>query len=168
MDGEEICKCDKLFATNRTLNSHIASFHEGRLSDGSKIKHSCPICSKAYASKIFMIRHIAKVHDGKILQENKNKFKCTLCESASFTQKHNLKKHIESFHEGKKAFVCNICDRRFVQKIHLKIHIKSAHEGNKIAKEKTVLNIHTSLVDPKETKDFKTEIVKENLLKMED
>ena len=80
MDGEEICKCDKSFATNRTLNSHIASFHEGRASDGSEIK---------------------------------------------------LK-------------------------------------GNKIGKEKAVLNIHTSVVYPKETKDFKTEIVKENLLKMED
>ena len=69
----------------------------------------------------------------------------------------------------KKAFVCDICDRRFVQKIHLKNHhITSVHEGNKIGKEKAVLNIHTSVVYPKETKDFKTEIVKENLLKMED
>ena len=78
-----------------------------------------------------------------------------------------MTKHIESFHEGKKAFVCNICDRGFVQKIHLKIHIKSVHEENKIVKEKAVLNIHTSVVYPKETKDFKIEIVKENLLKME-
>ena len=70
--------------------------------------------------------------------------------------------------KGKKAFVCDICDRRFVQKIHLKNHITSVHEGNKIGKEKAVLNIQTSVVKPKETKDFKTEIVKENLLKMED
>ena len=55
-----------------------------------------------------------------------------------------------------------------MQKIHLKNHIKSVHEENKIGKEKAVLNIHTSVFYPKETKDFKTEIVKENLLKMED
>ena len=51
-------------------------------------------------------------------------------------RKHNLKKHIESFHEGKKAFVCNICDRRLEQKIHLKNHIKSVHEGKRRKKVK--------------------------------
>ena len=78
-----------------------------------------------------------------------------------------MTEHIESFHEGKKAFV-NICDLRFTQNGGLKKHIESVHEGNKIGKEKAVLNIHTSVVYPKETKYFKTEIVKENLLKMED
>ena len=82
-----------------------------------------------------------------------NKFKCTLCDNAAFTQKHNLKKHIESFHEGKKAFICNICNLRFTQNGGLKKHIESVHEGNKIGKEKEVLNIHTSVVHPKETKD---------------
>ena len=101
-----------------------------------------------------MNRHIATVHEGKMQEKE---FKHTLCDNAAFTQKHNLKKHIESFHEGKKAFRCNICDLRFTQ-----------NGGLKIGKEKVVLNIHTSVVYPKETKDFKTEIVKENLLKMED
>ena len=105
------------------------------------------------------------LHEGK---GEEKKFKGTLCDCAAFTQDHNLTKHIESVHEGKKAFICNICDRRFLQKIHLKNHIKSVHEGNKIGKEKAVLNINTSVVYPKETKDFKTEIVKENLPKMED
>ena len=53
----------------------------------------------------------------------------------------------------KKAFGCNICDLRFTQNGGLKKHIKSVHEGNKIGKEKAVLNIHTSVVHPKETKD---------------
>ena len=58
-------------------------------------------------------------------------FKCTLCDNAAFTQKHNFKKHIESFHEGKKAFRCNICDLRFTQNGGLKSHIQSVHEGKR-------------------------------------
>ena len=76
--------CNKSFATNRTLNSHIASFHEGRSSDGSEITLSCPLCSKSYASKKFLNRHIATVHEGK---PQEKEFKCTLCDSAAFTQK---------------------------------------------------------------------------------
>jgi hypothetical protein len=64
------------------------------------------------ASKKFLKRHIATAHEGKMQEK---KFKCTLCDDVAFTQKHNLTKHIESFHEGKKAFVCNICDLRFTQ-----------------------------------------------------
>ena len=45
------------------------------------------------------------------------------------TQKHNLTKHIESVHEGKKAFICNICYKRFVQKIHLKRHKAKRQKG---------------------------------------
>ena len=51
-------------------------------------------------------------------------------------RKHNLKKRIESFHEGKKAFVCNICDLRFTQNGGLKYHIESVHEGKRRKKVK--------------------------------
>ena len=64
------------------------------------MKHSCPICSKPYAYKKILNRHIATVHDSKVKE---NEFKCTLCDIAAFTQDHNLKRHIESVHEGKKA-----------------------------------------------------------------
>ena len=52
------------------------------------------------------------------------------------TQKHNLKKHIEAFHEGKKAFRCNICDLRFTQNGGLKIHVQYVHEGKRRKKDK--------------------------------
>ena len=121
----------------QTMNSDIAPIQEGKLNDGSKIKQSnngskikllCPFCTLSYPSKKCLNRHIAIAHEGK-MQENK--FKCTLCDNAAFTQKHNLKKHIESFHEGKKAFICNICDLRFTQNGGLKKHIESVHEGKK-------------------------------------
>ena len=45
--------------------------------------------------------------------------------------KRNLKRHIESVHEGIKPFKCNICDYETAQKGHLKKHKDSVHEGIK-------------------------------------
>jgi uncharacterized Zn-finger protein len=39
--------------------------------------------------------------------------------------------HIESVHEGKKPFKCNICDVTFFQKGDLTKHGKTVHEGKK-------------------------------------
>ena len=114
--------------TNLDDGSKIQQFN-----NQSKIKLLCPFCTLSYPSKKCLNRHVATAHEEKMQEKE---FKCTLCDNAAFTQKHNLTKHIESFHEGKKAFVCNICDKRFVQKIHLKNHIESLHEGKKRSSRK--------------------------------
>ena len=41
-----------------------------------------------------------------------------------FTNKQNLKKHVESVHEGIKPFKCSICDVEFANKQNLKKHRK--------------------------------------------
>ena len=56
--------------------------------------------------------------------------KCDIC-SSLFKTKRQLKKHIESVHEGKKPFKCNICDVSFSQKHNLETHVVSVHEGKK-------------------------------------
>ena len=38
---------------------------------------------------------------------------------------------MQSVHEGKKPFKCDICDANFTQKPNLKQHIESDNEGNK-------------------------------------
>ena len=40
-----------------------------------------------------------------------------------FTKRQNLKKHIETFHEGIKPFKCSICDAEFSNKQNLKKHV---------------------------------------------
>ena len=45
----------------------------------------------------------------------------------AFSQKQNLKGHIESVHKGEKPFKCNICDAAFARKQNLIGHIESVH-----------------------------------------
>lgn len=42
--------------------------------------------------------------------------------------------HISTVYEGKKPFICNICDSSFTQKFHLNDHIVTVHEENKFFK----------------------------------
>ena len=57
-------------------------------------------------------------------------FKCNICNLLLKT-KRNLKRHIESVHEGKKPFKCNTCDVNFAAKDSLKRHISLVHERKK-------------------------------------
>ena len=45
-----------------------------------------------------------------------------------FTNKQDLKKHVEAVHEGIKPFKCSVCDVKFANKQHLKKHIETIHE----------------------------------------
>ena len=47
---------------------------------------------------------------------------CEICD-ATFTKGYNLKKHIESIHEGIKPFECSTCYKTFSHKYNLKSHI---------------------------------------------
>ena len=64
------------------------------------------------------------------VHERKKPFKCNICD-ASFAVKGNLKKHLASVHEGKKPFTCNFCDTSFREKGSLKKHTASVHERKK-------------------------------------
>ena len=60
-------------------------------------------------------------------------FRCVKC-NRCFSQKVNLKRHIESVHEGikpLKCHKCDICDYKTAKKTDLKRHIESVHEGIK-------------------------------------
>ena len=55
-----------------------------------------------------------------------------------FTNKQNLKKHVEAVHEGIKPFKCSVCDVKFANKQNLKKHIETIHEGIKSFKRTMV------------------------------
>ena len=57
----------------------------------------------------------------------KNK-KCDLC-GKSFTQAGNLKKHINSVHNGQKDHKCDLCLKTFSEAGKLKRHINAVHNG---------------------------------------
>ena len=51
---------------------------------------------------------------------------CNICNKA-FDRKSNLRKHMETIHEGKRPHLCTICGADFSQQQHLKRHIESIH-----------------------------------------
>ena len=59
-------------------------------------------------------------------------FSCQTCDK-SYTQYHNLKKHIKSAHEGVKKLSCKLCDKSYAHDHKLKNHIKTFHQGTKIS-----------------------------------
>ena len=63
-------------------------------------------------------------------QKGMENFKCGIG-SANFGLKSNLKKHVETVHDGKKQFRCDICNATFGQKQHLNRHVATVHEGKK-------------------------------------
>merc|ERR1712126_184999 len=69
-----------------------------------------------------------KIINEKILQKNlKGKFDCEQCKS-QFGQKIDLRRHMESIHEGVK-YTYNQCDYKATYLISLRRHIQSLHEG---------------------------------------
>ena len=64
------------------------------------------------------------------VHEGKNQFKCNFCDHECATNYH-LKRHIEGVHERIKPFKCNICDYESATKANLNKHVESVHEGIK-------------------------------------
>ena len=60
------------------------------------------------------------------VHEGKKPFKCNICDS-SFIHKGDLNRHMNSVHEGKKPFKCGTWDASFTAKQNLERHIESIH-----------------------------------------
>ena len=64
------------------------------------------------------------------IYEGKKPYMCTVCDFKC-SVKDNLTKHIASVHEGRKPFKCLICVFKCSEKGKLNKHIASVHEGKK-------------------------------------
>ena len=51
---------------------------------------------------------------------------CKFCEK-SFTQKGNLKRHVNSIHKERKDYMCKFCGKAFSQNNNMKSHINKSH-----------------------------------------
>ena len=62
------------------------------------------------------------------VHEGKKPYLCLLC-NQKFSQKSKLKGHVARIHDGNKPFSCESCGQVFTNKRNMKLHVASSHEG---------------------------------------
>ena len=67
------------------------------------------------------------------VHEGKRPFKCSNCD-ATYKSRYGLNQHILSIHEKKKPIKCEICESGFTSKVQLRIHVEGVHERKKAFK----------------------------------
>ena len=88
--------------------------------------------------------NLIKKHPFMILQGKKHKIpkkrlpkSCNQC-AKSFSNPHNLQRHINTVHEGRKDFICKICNKAYCEAKNLKFHMFTVHEGKKSEYNKSI------------------------------
>ncbi|CAB0034717.1 unnamed protein product [Trichogramma brassicae] len=138
-------KCEKKFTEKNSLFRHIKTIHEGRRD------YACDECEKKFGRKYHLLLHQKLVHEVVAItihvlkkctrgaeaqsvlseiHEGRKDYVCNLCEK-KFGQKSDLVKHQRIVHEGRKDFACGKCERKFGYKSDLLKHQKIVHEGRR-------------------------------------
>ena len=114
------------FSTKLRLETHVASFHEGKLGNSYK----CNYCSTFYSNKSNLDRHQIRNCTKGVTPVEKQvatpmKLKCSRCKYKSFSTQSELDEHIILVHEGKSKnrFECGHCHKFYSTKANLDKHI---------------------------------------------
>ena len=105
--------CNKSFKQKNSLKNHLKT-HSGEL------PFKCKLCDKGFAQKGNMKSHIEKSH-----AINKKRSSCFMC-SRSFKSETSLQIHMQK-HKGELSFICPFCSYGFTQKGNMKSHIQKLH-----------------------------------------
>ena len=117
--------CNKMFATQGSLDRHKLSIHLKDFNICSKIVKS-RICKEVLEGIWKRSKHMRQVHKkGEIL-----KWKCLFCNS-EFELYDDFKEHIETH---KDVFICIICGDHFPDSSARTFHIKIKHSREKLKK----------------------------------
>merc|ERR1712080_236072 len=92
----------------------------------------CYICKAKHSSSKMLLAHITTHNiDGTDTSSKCGKpYYCETC-GKCFSQKSNVKQHIEDVHVKTKKFSCEVCDKRFSQKVTLTEHMR-VHSGERL------------------------------------
>ncbi|CAH1259047.1 MYNN [Branchiostoma lanceolatum] len=113
-------QCGKSFKTERYMKRHMI-YHTDRL------PFSCELCDKRFRTRLNMRRHMLRIH----LLATRKVCRCLTC-GAEMQNPGALKNHMAVHNTGRKpyrAFVCEVCGRRFQQRSKLKKHKQEKHGG---------------------------------------
>ena len=92
--------CDQTFSHINYLKSHM-KYRHGQ----SEKSFKCDLCVTSFFYKSKLTSHILRMH-------KKLSYKCDICQKEVHTAV-ALKNHLISYHQTKKRFHCNLCDKFF-------------------------------------------------------
>ena len=102
--------CERKFTHQQHLKAHIKSVHNPAK------KFWCSECRKSFTNTEQLKSH-----------RETHKVTCSFCNKIMLGQ--NIKKHVHEVHMKEKRFSCSVCLKSFSQKSNLKAHIE-LHHGN--------------------------------------
>lgn len=105
-----ICSyCNKSFAQNTTLKTHIAAKHTGK-----SVECTYEGCTRKFSRNSFLKQHIKRDHG--LLRE----YACQECDR-TYKQKSHLDRHIEASHKNIRH-ECSFCEKSFSKAWSLKVN----------------------------------------------
>ena len=101
-----------------SVENNIASGLEKEKNDTPNVPNNfkCDICQKVYETDNELKDHNSKSHT---VEDNQKKY--LECKQV----------HVETVHEGRRKYECQICGDSFVQLVRLNTHIEIVHQGKK-------------------------------------
>ena len=93
--------------------------------------HKCRYCKVKYLSKRALCNHERLEHKEIYKKPERIKHCCSKCD-LKCDSAHNLKRHFEIVHEGKKPHMCSICGKTFGFKSSLRDHMAVHAETKEI------------------------------------
>ncbi|XP_053400403.1 gastrula zinc finger protein XlCGF67.1-like [Mercenaria mercenaria] len=112
-----------VMASNKNIETDLES------NDNVKAVYTCSICSVEYTTKGDPFRHKEHVHLGKT-----DTLKCHICQR-ELSNKHKLKRHIETVHRPKENDTesCYICKAKFKTNGYLERHVRLVHHQKQLS-----------------------------------
>ena len=118
MWSELFCKnCNLQFDKKHGFDLHLSLIHGEKIEIGNEPLKCKEVFQEPQTSEKLSSDHVVN-----------RCLKCDVCDSL-FKTKFHLKRHIESVHERKKPFKCNICDVSFTEMG--KLNVSLVHERKK-------------------------------------
>ena len=129
-----ICDIGRFNSTKKEVVQHVKKVHTNNF--------ICPYCEAKFPHEDQLEYHIKAKHsvsdkqvsikvEQSTMKQSKTSLNVDNMSKNSTSEKGNLKRHVESVHEGIKTLNCTLCDYEFSKQIYLKTHIESVHEGIK-------------------------------------
>lgn len=132
--------CRERFSYRSTLNKHVRSRHIPHVEQF----HTCDICDRQYKAAWLVKNHIERDH------EMKTPFSCNVegC-NKKFYKQFDLVIH-KRFHNGDRAYECDICNKKFPHASHLKRHVRSTDCTKRLKKNISLKKnaVRKSIVKP--------------------